>query len=66
MFGQLSGNDGDRCPVCRGNKTLEVVVQKAGGRYYRSLPEIECDACDGRGYVMTAARVAASQLQAQK
>lgn len=58
MFGTLTGNNGDRCSVCRGDKVLEVIVYNAMGKPHKHLPDIECDACDGKGYVMTAARAA--------
>ena len=66
MFGNLSGNQGDRCTVCGGNKNLQVVALDWHGYMCKSLPNVECHACNGRGYVMTAARAAAAPLPKQK
>jgi hypothetical protein len=63
MFGSSRGNYGDRCPVCLGHQTLRVVVCDRRGRFLRYGPDVACEACDGRGYVMTAARAAAQQAQ---
>jgi hypothetical protein len=57
------GNCGDRCPVCLGDKTLAVIVYDRRGKFLRYGPDVECEACDGRGYVMTAARAAAQEAQ---
>ena len=64
MFNFMNGNRGNKCRVCRGRGTLVVVAFDADGRTRRHLPEIECDACDGTGRVMTA--VEAYERSSQK
>jgi len=63
MFGLARGNYGDDCPVCLGHRTLRTVVYDRRGWFLRRGPDVECEACDGRGYVMTAARAAAQEGQ---
>jgi hypothetical protein len=63
MLGQ-SYND-NFCIVCRGNKTLKVIVLDGNGKDYKYLPDIKCEICNGTGVIATAAGQA-NQLSKQR
>ena len=51
----MAAPDG-RCRMCRAKGWLRTTVIDADGKFIRYGSDVKCDACDGEGRFMTAAR----------
>lgn len=54
-----------RCVTCGGSGRLRFAVLNKRGEVHKSMPDIECDGCNGVGEFMTAARYSAQNYGQQ-